>query len=585
MRIEPGPSWRPVLSLIAASLFAALIAGIPPAAHASGEADAARSRAYELASTGRCADALPLLADLREAHPQDAELADLAGKCQIETRRWEDATASFAEAKRLDPETPSVDLHLAVARFHAGDLDGAGRALDDARVRSPASAEVDLYDGLIRLERAEEPTAAAESLERARGRDPVGVEPVASYFAGIAWLRAEEKERAREALERVKLESPGTAWADAAERALTDSDSVRGLRVRRDLSALQNAERPLGSFSGQHRTVRPWVVVSAGVEHDSNVLLRGDGVRVPDEISDENDIRAVWTAQIGSELWSNRDWTIGAMASYYGSAHSDLTDFDTHYPSATVWIDRRLTEATLLRLQYDFSYAWVGKSPYLREHALTPALFHNWGERWGTTRVYAELRHDDFRFSPDDEPDGFPGGSPGDDCPDTSQPCGPFGVDESDERNRDGFWGIFGFDHAFPVDAIASELRFGYAYHYYDAEGSEYSFRGHELSVGTRTALPWRFVADVQGSFTYRPYENPSTFPDSGALTVNQQFGLRSRDKRERIWRVDAILERPLNRWLTASVRYGYQNNDANVAVFDFDRHIIGGYLTFAYQR
>lgn len=585
MRIDGSPHRPAALSLIVAGSLSVAIAGFPPAAQAADDAAAGRAQAYELAGAGRCADALPLLAELRAAHPQDAELADLTGKCQIETRRWDDAAASFAEAKRLDPQTPGVDLHLAVARFHAGDLDGAELALDDARVRSPGSAEVDLYDGLIRLERAEEPTAAAESLERARGRDPVGVEPVASYFAGIAWLRAEEKERAREALERVKRESPGTAWADAAERALADSDAVRGVRVRRDFSALQNAERPLGSFSGQHRTVRPWVIVSAGVEHDSNVLLRGDGVRVPDEISDESDIRAVWTAQIGSELWSNRDWTIGAMASYYGSAHSDLTDFDTHYPSATVWIDRRLTEATLLRLQYDFSYAWVGKSPYLREHALTPALFHNWGERWGTTRVFAELRHDDFRFSPDDVPDGAPGGVPGDACPDPTQPCGPFGVDEADERDRDGFWGVFGFDHVFPVDAIASELRFGYGYHYYDAEGSEYSFRGHEVSVGTRTALPWRFVADVQGSFTYRPYENPSTFPDSGALTNGVQYGLRSRDKRERIWRVDAILERPLNRWLTASVRYGYQNNDANVAVFDFDRHIIGGYLTFAYQR
>lgn len=239
----------------------------------------------------------------------------------------------------------------------------------------------------------------------------------------------------------------------------------------------------------------------------------------------------------------------------------------------------------MLRLQYDFSYAWVGGSPYLREHSLTPAVFHHWGERWGTTRVFAELTLDDFRFSPDDEPDGFPGAPAGSACPDPTRPCGPFGVDESDERDRDGFWGIFGFDHVFPVDAIHSELRFGYSYHYYDADGREYSFRGHEISLGTRTMLPWRFIADIQGSFTYRPYQNPSTFPDTEALTSGVQFGLNGGDKRERIWRVDAILERPLNRWLTASVRYGYQRNDANVTVFDYDRHIIGGYLTFAYQR
>lgn len=585
MTLTPAPRRRHAMRLAVAGAVVALLGGAPPATRAADAAQDGLAHAYELAGSGRCAEALSLLASLREARPQDAELADITGKCQIELRRWEDAAASFADAKRLDPETPSVDLHLAVARFHAGDLDGAETALDAARVRSPGSAEVDLYDGLLRLERAETPTAAAEALERARGRDPVGVEPVASYFAGIAWLRAEEKERAREALERVRREAPGTAWADAAERALASSDAVAGIRDRRDLSALQQAERPLGSFTGQHGAAGPWVALSAGIEYDSNVLLRGDGVRVPDEISDEGDVRAVWTAQIGSELWRNQNWTIGALASYYGSAHGDLTDFDTQYPAATVWIDRRLSEATMLRLQYDFSYAWVGGSPYLREHSLTPAVFHHWGERWGTTRVFAELTLDDFRFSPDDEPDGFPGAPAGSACPDPTRPCGPFGVDESDERDRDGFWGIFGFDHVFPVDAIHSELRFGYSYHYYDADGREYSFRGHEISLGTRTTLPWRFIADIQGSFTYRPYQNPSTFPDTEALTSGVQFGLNGGDKRERIWRVDAILERPLNRWLTASVRYGYQRNDANVTVFDYDRHIIGGYLTFAYQR
>jgi len=576
-------NWRRVFAARVA--FALLAFGAGPALAAEDAAEL-RERARALATGGQCGEALPLLEQAREEGPGDAAVADLIGQCQMQLQRWSEAADAFAEAKRLDPETRDVDLHLAVSRFHAGDLDGAEVALDDARVRSPGSAEVDLYDGLIRLERADQPVAAAEALERARGRDPVGVEPVASYYAGIAWLHAKERERAREALERVQREAPGTSWATAAARALADSEGrTRGLRDRRDLEGLQQAERPLGRAPLEDKRQGPWIVLSGGVEYDSNVLLRGDGVQVPDEISDEGDGRGVWTAQLGSELFRNRDWSVGAMVAYYGSAHFDLTDFDTHYPSFTTWVDRRFGEATVARLQYDFSYAWVGKDGYLREHSATPALFHDWGGRWGTTRLFSELSWDDYRFDDDDVPDGVLGGVAGTPCPPgVTTPCGPFGLDESEERNRDGFWAVVGFDHVVPVDELRSELSFGYHWHHYDAEGQEYDFQAHEIELGARTYLPWRFALDVQGSFAYRPYDHPSTYPDPGDLVNGLQYRLRSSDKEERIWQADVILERPITDWMIASLRYEYTRNDANVEVFDYDRHVVGGYLTLYYQ-
>lgn len=563
---------------------AALLALAAPAARA----ETALERGRALAAAGNCREAVPALEQARAEQPGDAAAADLLGQCQMQLQRWAEAAAAFAEAKRLDPETPEVDIRLAASRFHAGDLDGAEAALDDARVRSPGSAEVDLYDGLIRLERAEQPVAAAEALERARGRDPVGVEPVASYYAGIAWLRARERERAREALERVQREAPGTEWAAAAERALARSEGgILGMRDRRDLQGLIQAERPLGRGPEDGARQGPWTAVSAGVEYDSNVLLRGDRVARPDEISDDADGRAVWTAQVGTELFRNEDWAVGVLGAYYGSAHFDLTDFDTHYPTITTWVDRRFGESWLARVQYDFGYAWVGEDGYLRGHSLIPALFHDWGGRRGTTRLFGDLSWDDYRFEDDDVPDGFAlgaGGGPGTVCPDVTRPCGPAGLDESRERNRDGLWAIVGFDHVVPVAELRSELSAGYHFHHYDAEGEEYDFSGHEIELGARTLLPWRLTLDVRGSFTWRSYDEPSTFPDPRDLVNGIEYGLDDDDKTEKIWQADVIVERPINDWLVASLRYAYTRNDADVDVFEFDRHVVGGYLTVFYE-
>lgn len=574
---------RSALCLRAPITLGALLALVAGTAYAADDPAALRDRAHELASAGRCDEALPLLDQARAGLPDDAAVADLIGLCRMQRQDWEAAAQAFADAKRLDPGTPDVDLHLAIARFHAGDVDSAELALDDARVRSPGSAEVDLYDGLIRLERAEEPVAAAEALERARGRDPVGVEPVASYYAGIAWLRAKERERAREALERVQREAPGTSWATAAERALAGSDGLALLRDRRDLQGLQQAERPLGRAPLEGERQGPWIVLSGGFEYDSNVLLRGDRVSVPDEISDEGDVRGVWTAQVGTEVFRNRDWAVGILGAYYGSAHFEQTDFDTQYPSITTWVDRRLGEATLARLQYDFSYAWVGYDGYLLEHSMTPALFHDWGGRWGNSRLFAEFSWDDFRFESDDVPDG-PAGGPGSTCADLTQPCGPFGLDESDARNRDGFWSVVGFDHMVPVEELRTQFSAGYRWHHYDAEGREYDFQGHEFVLGTRTLLPWQVVLDLQGSYTYRPYDHPSTYPNPNDLVNGVEYGLRGRDKREDVWQADVIVERPITKWLIGSLRYEYTRNDSNVEVFDYDRHVVGGYLTLYYQ-
>lgn len=120
----PGPTSTTRQLLLAVAL---LSLAVPAAARAD---DAALGvRAAAMARDGRCQDALALL---DSAGRSDAGLALLRGKCQLELRRYPDAVASLEEAKRLDPSRTDVDLPLAMARFHQGDLDGARTALDAA---------------------------------------------------------------------------------------------------------------------------------------------------------------------------------------------------------------------------------------------------------------------------------------------------------------------------------------------------------------------------------------------------------------------------------------------------------------------
>jgi hypothetical protein len=331
-------------------------------------------------------------------------------------------------------------------------------------------------------------------------------------------------------------------------------------------------------------------------------------VVLPDEISSQNDLRAVWSVEAGYELLRTPEWTLGLLATYYGTAHQDLEDFNTQFPGLSLWADRRLDADDMLRFQYDYGYAWVGGSePFLSIHTWTPAWYHSWGGA-GVTRLTASFDKRNYLFGNDDVRDGR--GFAGDPCP-SRFPCSPPGVDESRARNRDGWGLVAGVEHTWPIGIPSGDrqpdpdpapgernvrffLRGGYNYHWYSARGSEYSYQGHEVFAGMRVLLPLDLALEATASYQWRPYRNRSTYPDPEDLFVRfdprtgrqqgLQYPLSGKDRSDDITRFELVLERPITEQLTLAARYAYWDNASNVDVFDYDREVIGLYATFRFS-
>lgn len=520
-------------------LIASFAAAPRPAGAAAGEDT--RREAVELVQTRQCELALPALDRARRDDPGDARLPLLAAECQIRLQRYTDALVSLAEVKRLDPRLPDTDLYQGIAHYHTGNLAAAERDLEAARETSPGRADADLYLGLVLLQRTRNQEAAA-ALARARRTDARAVEPVASYYEGMAWVAAGDRARAEEALRRVQEAAPGSDWADAAARAL-ETGTGWG---------------PRGSFAE----------ISSGVEWNTNVTLAGNDV-TPGEISGRRDIDTMWSAVAGTEIYRGDAWSVGALASYYGNAHTQLYAFDLQYPGASLWIDRRLDEDTTLRLQSEVSYAWYGYQPYEVLGGLAPQVFRSWHD-YGVSWAYAKFYGGDYFFDNVDYPDlGQPGG------------YGPPGVDEASERNRDG-WGLTaGVLHTLPVPFLGIELRGGANFLHYWSVGPEWRYDGWEALLGIRAPLLWEVVFDGQAGFVYRAFYHPSTYPDSNTFPL----GYAGVQRRDNVWQFEAKLERPLTPWLKASARYYYLDNGSNTAAFKYRQQIWGGYLTLSFKQ
>ena len=200
----------------------------------------------------------------------------------------------------------------------------------------------------------------------------------------------------------------------------------------------------------------------AGGEFDSNVALRGDDIRIGKSERKDDDLRFVYSLEAGYEVLSTQDWTVGVMATYYGTIHESYDDFDSHYPGVSAWLDRRLSEATVARFQYDFSYdfigdPWIGDAKrFLIAHTWTPAIYHRW-DSIGDSRLFTRFVKHSFFFDNVDIVDGVGGA-----CPVGVILCGPAGLKEDKARNRDG-WGFSpGFDHTLPILEDTLIVRGGY---------------------------------------------------------------------------------------------------------------------------
>ncbi len=502
----------------------ALAVAIADPARADEKAAVLRVRAAQLAGDGQCAAALPLLARARSLDPEDAAAARLEGRCLFEERRYADAAAALARADRLDPGRGDVALLLGMAWYHAGDIARADASLASAEAIGPPSAELSLYRGLVLLEQARSEEAAAK-LARAGLLDPAAVEPAASYYGGLAQAGAGRRDAAEASLERVTQLAPDSEWSRRADEALASS-------------------------TDPEFALRRWLVLQAGLEYDSNVALRGDDVSLPNDISDKNDGRGVWALDVGGELYRDEVWGAGALARYDGSAHFDVGDFDQHFLTTAVWADRRLGERTFARLQPEFGVGFYDYDDYLRFYGVTGELIHDFG-RWGGGRFYTSYSYNDFLF----------------------RLLGSGSLKR--ERDRDGHAVRVGYEHTVALDE-KTEIRGGPFYRHYDSRGDEYKHDAVGGWLGVRRALPYLFTLDARGSYDVSFFENRSTF-----LMADE----RRRDRKDRFGVAELRLERPITRRVTGTVRWTYQDSDSNTAVFDYDRHIAGAYVTIAFEN
>ena len=483
---------RTLWAVIGASLVVGICGAGVASVAAAGPVEDALSAALQESEAGRCDQAVSRLSKISGLA---SRALLLGGQCRIRQGDYPEALRDLDQARRSGglrgTLAGDLELYRGVALYHLERYAEAGAALANADGVTTEHAQLALYRGLLAL-RSNDNERAAPSLESAARLSPSLTEPVASYYAGLAWQGASERTKARAAFQRVVEIDPDGPWGKEAAKLLESTELfpffVRG---------------------------------SVGFEHDDNVRLRATGTDTVQGRSDK-DWRGVWSLEGGVQLFQVGPWAGGVLASYFGSKHHNLDSFDVHFPTIGGFIDHRFDANTVARLRYDFGHAWVDRGSFLRTQSIRGSLAHTW-ERAGTTELISDVTWNDYRFENEDAPDGPSGGGPGATCVPalTNRGCGPFGLNETTERDRDGYGVGAALEHRYllPIPAAIEEVlesasvRGGYRFEWYDSQGTEWERLGHILSAGFNVELPFDISLDAFGAWERYDYDNPSTFP------------------------------------------------------------------------
>jgi len=470
----------------------------------------------------------------------ESELAFHRGVVAYGEARLDEARALFEKVLELDPNDTVALHYLALIAQKQGDRVRARELIERGLVLDPDDPDLRVDLGVLQLE-AGQTAEARESFDRVLAARPDDAR--AQLFAGIAAYRAGAYSAATPHLERAVALDPTLAlqaryYTGLSEAFLGNLPVAEGAF---DEIASQSPQHPLAQSAQRLRDQirqpepeRPWTLsLSAGGEYDSNPLVAGETVQRQD------DYRGVWRARGSYRVFERGGFTLNAGGEGYWSIHHEQDEVDLQTYLSFVNASYSLGPV-LLGLNYDFVYTFIDfDDPFRMLNRITPSVSVRESDI-GLTQIYYQFQQFSF-FQNDQTP-----------------------------LDLDGHEQFVGLSQYLFLPAPVSYVRFGALGDFVNTQGTEYQYTGYELFAGSSLALPFDSQFEVLYRFADRDFEFDSLFPPN-------------QEQHAKIHRVTLELIKTITPHIDVSVAGSLAFRDSNIPIFDYNRYIAGGYVTYRF--
>ncbi len=457
------------------------------------------------------------------AKPADAEAAYYLGQTLIRLNRLAEAESVFKKMRQEHPESGRAFLGLGMAQFYQEQYSSALDNLISAQARNPKDPLIHYYEGLTYAKLGTY-DQALEAFSLAMAIDP-GLASESHHQRGIIYAQMGLLEQAKVEFEAVLSIAPGSELAQSAETNL-------------QLLAAAHPQQP-----------RPWdLMLSISPQYDSNVVLLPLGVQPPggpSGISRKDDTRIVLTLRTEYRPIQRDRWIAGVSYNVYQSFHRVLNGFDVQNHTPSVFVQHQGGKIQA-RVQYNFDYVDVGRSPFLLAHSILPTLTVLEGSSLFTQFEFRyqdkEFRDDRFQFN----------------------------------STRNGKNWLGGVTQYVMFAGSGGYFRAGYVYDTDRTGGgmpsiatpgipsnADWAYQGHRILGGVGLPRTLSIKLNVDFDYYLQLYDNPNSFSPTGTVR-----------RRDDIYRFIGTMSREITPSVSVAFQYAYTRNQSNVSVFDYARSV-----------
>jgi len=476
----------------------------------------------------------------------ESEIAFHRGVIAFGEARYADAREEFQKVLQEDPQDGAAIHYLGLISQAEGDPGEAVGHYQQALALEPDNTDVRLDLGIALLEagRLEESRAALQEVLVA---EPDRAQ--AHLFLGIAAYRAGDYKEAVPSLDRAveldpELKHQARYYSGLSQAFQGNLPAAAGAFSDVEQSPIEPLARSAGNLRQQLEApkARPWDLgLTAGMEYDSNPLVAGHGLNQPD------DYRGVFRVLGSYRFYETEhfDFTGGYDGYFSLHGHRSSVDLQTHVGWGSLGYS---LDPVRFSVRTDYAYTLIDRNdPFRSLVRVTPAI--TWRqESWGVTQGFYQFENREF-----------------------------LRATSTGALNRDGISNFVGVNQFFfPADTLPPAfqsitfLRVGALGEFFQSDGSEFDYTGWEISTGGGFSLPFEVAFNWLYRYTGRGYNGTSIFHPG-------------RSREDSINRLTLEAVRPIGDHWEVSLGSSFRWQASNVGIYDFNRYVTGGYVTYRF--
>ncbi len=478
----------------------------------------------------------------------DASLVQQASK-QIDQENYDEALEALNAAWQQGHTAEKAYLLGKVHRFRL-EYQKAREYLEEALRLKPnyPAARLLLAEVLMGLEQW---SLAQEQLKQLEAS---GYEPgrTALFLGHIAARRGEEKQAvdylrraeqdpavAQDAKFQLSLVLAGERQYQEAQKTMEQAIAVAPGTPTADLG-----QRYLTALERRSKETRPFhFLVTAGWDFDSNVTLAPGDPAAAQQVSGKGDAVYTQTAVAEYTLGIGRPWSLLTQYMYYQTLHPRLGKFDML--SHTAGVSPIYTwEKGRLYLPFNFNYTDVESDKYYTSYFFSPTYLHMLTPKWGLEFGGRAARQYYW----------FPLALP------------------ADDRSGRILGGSLGLYYFFKNQEGYLLARTSYEHNW--ASGNNWSSNTCRFFFAGLYPVTSKLKTSLFVDFMLQPYVNE--------FIGSPQF-LSGSPRNDKILIFGAQATYTIYKGLEANIHYYYVRDASNVALYDYNRHIVGGQLGYRY--